>query len=182
MMSILPTWPLAAGALAIGLVLGIGGTATVKNAKIDRMEADYAKALVKAAANRVAVGEVARNTEQEMVESLTRTLQEKENEKARIALERDVALASLRERPERRVVAPGPAAPTASDCKGSTGAELSRTDAEFLVGLAARADGIAAALGQCYAQYDSARALMDQYASQVSANDTAARPQNAANR
>jgi hypothetical protein len=41
-------------------------------------------------------------------------------------------------------------------CSGSTGAELSRPDAIFLGGEAARADELRTALSACYAAYDSA--------------------------
>ena len=57
------------------------------------------------------------------------------------------ALDSLRDRPDR---APADSKPTGTDCKGSTGAELSREDARFLVGEAARADEIRIGLEACY--------------------------------
>lgn len=72
------------------------------------------------------------------------------NQDAKLAATRrnlDAALDSLRDRPDR------PAAdskPTGTDCKGSTGAELSRSDARFLAGLAARADEIRVGLEACY--------------------------------
>ena len=63
-------------------------------------------------------------------------------------------LASLRNRPER--TADLSAIPGAR-CSGATGAELSRSDAEFLVGEAARADEIRAGLAACYAVIDGVR-------------------------
>lgn len=66
-------------------------------------------------------------------------------ELARVAAARDAAVRELRNRPDRM-----PAAATAA-CAGSTGAELSRPDAEFLAGEAARADSLAADLGTCRA-------------------------------
>lgn len=60
------------------------------------------------------------------------------------------ALDELRKRPERRVPAP-----TGAACEGSSGAELSRPDAEFLSRLAARADSLRAALTECYQYVDS---------------------------
>lgn len=55
----------------------------------------------------------------------------------------------LRQRPERVPVAPA--------CEGTTGAELSRPDAEFLAGEAARADRLRQALATCYQLYDGVR-------------------------
>ena len=63
-------------------------------------------------------------------------------------------LASLRNRPER---AAGMPTGTRSACSGATGAELSRSDAEFLVGEAARADDQRAGLAACYAVIDGLR-------------------------
>lgn len=56
-------------------------------------------------------------------------------------------LAGLRNRAERAAVPASGAG--AEACKGATGAELSRPDAEFLAGLAARADELRAALERC---------------------------------
>ncbi len=61
-------------------------------------------------------------------------------------------LNGLRKRPERSSAADS-AARTA--CTGATGAELSRSDAGFLVGEAARADEIRAGLATCYQVIDS---------------------------
>ena len=62
------------------------------------------------------------------------------------------ALGELRQRQERPS-----SADTARDCKGTTGAELSRQDAEFLIREAARADQLRSALELCYRQYDTVR-------------------------
>lgn len=72
------------------------------------------------------------------------------NQDAKLAATRrnlNDALDSLRDRPDR---APADSKPTGTDCKGSTGAELSRRDSEFLTGLAARADEIRIGLEACY--------------------------------
>ena len=62
------------------------------------------------------------------------------------------ALSELRQRQERPS-----SADTARDCKGATGAELSRQDAEFLIRESARADQLRSALELCYRQYDTVR-------------------------
>lgn len=58
----------------------------------------------------------------------------------------DALARSLRDRPERPV--PG-AAPTSAPATGCTGTVLYRQDAEFLIGEAARADQLRAALERC---------------------------------
>lgn len=62
------------------------------------------------------------------------------------------ALGELRQRQERPS-----SADTSRDCKGATGAELSRQDAEFLIRESARADQLRSALELCYRQYDTVR-------------------------
>lgn len=57
------------------------------------------------------------------------------------------ALASLRNRAERPAVPASGAG--AEACQGATGAQLSRRDAEVLVGIASRADELRAALERC---------------------------------
>lgn len=87
----------------------------------------------------------------EQLEAMRRAEQEKEGKYAMRmddAHRRELALrSSLRNRHERPAV---PASGAATACQaGATGAELSRPDAEFLVGEAARADAIRAALERC---------------------------------
>jgi hypothetical protein len=65
-----------------------------------------------------------------------------------------VALDGLRDRPDRPVGVPEAPRP---DCKGATGAELSRQDASFLEWEAARADRLRAAYELCLKSYDQVR-------------------------
>ena len=69
----------------------------------------------------------------------------------------------MRQRPERpaggaRLPAPASAGPVASGC---TGAELYRSDGEFLVRESARADAIRIELQACYAAYERARGVVN---------------------
>lgn len=74
-----------------------------------------------------------------------------------LAREHRAALYSLRNRPQRAAGAVPDPAGSAQGQPGCTGAELSREDAEFLVGEAARADTLRVELEACYVQYDSLR-------------------------
>lgn len=81
-------------------------------------------------------------------QSMAAGIQESKDAKNRTVINRQLALIDeLRNRPERTV--------HTSDCKGATGAELSRPDAGFLAGEAARAERQRNALEACYSQYDS---------------------------
>ena len=75
-------------------------------------------------------------------------IQESKDAKNRTVIARHLAtIDELRNRPERSV--------NSGACTGASGAELSRPDAGFLAGEAARAERQRNALEACYAQYDS---------------------------
>ena len=86
---------------------------------------------------------------QELQEKTDAIIQDQADKLANIASERDAALERLRSRPDRMPET------AQAECQGATGAELSRTDAEFLTGLAARADELRQALTACYRYADS---------------------------
>lgn len=96
----------------------------------------------------------ARAKEQEMQDAFNAA---QKKQAARLADTRrnlDVALDSLRDRPER----PGGVPETArAGCTGANGAELSRSDSGFLSREAARADDIRAGLEACYSAVDSVK-------------------------
>jgi hypothetical protein len=94
----------------------------------------------------------ARRTEHGMQEKVDAARIQAQTEKVLIVAERDRALASLRNRPERL-----PEAARAA-CSGSTGAELSRGDAEDLVRLAARADELRNYITELEAWVETAQA------------------------
>lgn len=156
-MSILPTWPIAGIALAIGVALGVTFDRSLMNARIERMQAQHATEERQRQVLRTQDEQRERGREQQIVDSLTRTLQVKENEKTVIADKLAIANARLQDRPARITPAARAASPNPADCKGTTGAELSREDSGFLVSEASRADGIRAALSACYSQYDAVR-------------------------
>lgn len=77
-----------------------------------------------------------------------------QNEINRITRERDALVVSLRQRPEARAdTCVAPAAEGAGPAVGSTGAGLSRPDAEFLAGYAADAARASEALKICLDAY-----------------------------
>lgn len=163
-MKLIPTWPIAAGALAVGLIVGAGADHLWMDAKLSRTEVKYDK-LVAAHAEQERVRQLqraederkSRTDEQRITELAGDKLKEKEDAKNNALAERDAAVARLQSRPDRQPARPSATAPSAPACTGTTGAELSRPDAEFLVGEASRADVLRAALQQCYGQYDAAR-------------------------
>lgn len=120
------------------------GKATVRNEfdayKIDQQE------------QRILADRANRNTERAWQDKANQTTKAKDEQILNINARLDDALGRLRDRPERAVSdVPG----SSESCKGRTGADLSRPDAEFLSREAARADRLHAALAACYSQYDA---------------------------
>jgi len=85
--------------------------------------------------------------QQRKVNEITQTLTDKIDS---VTGQRDAAIRRLRYRPERST-----SQTAAANCKGATGSDLSRPDAEFLIGEAARADKQREALIACYHYADA---------------------------
>ena len=106
----------------------------------------------KITAERLAATEAARAQEKTWQGVVNETAKSYQAKLVTVRRNLDVALDSLRHRPERPRDLPDHPRP---DCQGGTGAELSRPDAEFLVREATRADEIRAGLDACYAYADA---------------------------
>lgn len=154
-MALIPTWPIAAVCLAIGVAGGAVPTRLVYVGKIDKLTADHAEELRKREVQRARDEVAARQEERRLVLRAGEIEQEKINEIASINQRHADALGRLQNRPDRKPAATGSVPSTAPTCQGSTGAELSRPDGQFLTGEATRADKLRAALSSCYAAYDS---------------------------
>lgn len=92
--------------------------------------------------------EATRKNEQALQTAIDATTRQHFEEVQRVVRERDAAIDRLRQRPERLPESSRPA------CQGSTGRELSRQDAEFLVRFAADAEFHRQGAMICYAAYD----------------------------
>jgi TolA-binding protein len=124
------------GAYAWGHHRGYGELKSEWDAQQLRQQKDYADRL----------SDYAEQLEQLRIETSQR--QETYEDRLRtVGRQRDTALAGLRDRAERPAVPASGGA--AQACAGASGRELSRPDATFLVGLAARADELRAALERC---------------------------------
>lgn len=134
------------GAYKLGMQRGEEKT----QAKWDAERAAIALATQQAMQERIAAEEQLRRQADEQ----QKTYQQKIT---RLTADRDALLRSVRERPSRDSGDDVPGTAAAGDRAGCTGAGLSREDAEFLVGEAARADRIAEQLSACVAQYEAAR-------------------------
>lgn len=156
-MSIIPTWPFAAGVLVLGLAGGAWLDHTVMAGRIAKIEKGHADVMRQLAEVHDTDQRDARTKEQQNAEKLGKIEQEKldAKEQARVASAAALNSERMRQRAERRPapISGMPEAPTS--CAGATGAELSRPDATVLVGIAQRADEQRAALAACYGAYDA---------------------------
>lgn len=155
MLNLIPKWPFVAGALVLGLGAGAYADHKVMQGRIDKMVIAHAETLRVREVQRVKDEVAAREEERRLVLRAGEIEQRKTDEIATIRSAHADDLSRLQQRANRKPT-PASGLPSASPaCQGSTGAELSREDAAFLVGEAARADEHRAALNACYQAYDS---------------------------
>jgi hypothetical protein len=161
-MKIIPTWPIAVGTLVLGLAIGAGADHLWMNGKVSAAQKRYTDLSAQVAEEKrqreVQRGNderAAREKEQKAAREAGQKLQEQIDENVRIAGQRDDAVKRLQSRPDRKPAGAGGMPAPAPTCAGSTGAELSRQDGGFLIGEAARADELRAALKACYGTYDA---------------------------
>jgi hypothetical protein len=111
-------------------------------------------------AEHAAAQAAAREKEQELQASADLLRKDKDREIRDLNARTAALTNSLRDRPSRPTAETSTVSSTASaGCAPSscTGAGLSREDAQFLAGEAARADELRASLKQCHAQYQAIR-------------------------
>jgi hypothetical protein len=120
-----------------------------------RLNADIASLKASHAQEVARYYQEARKAEKSLIEAVEGLRRTKDAEIKAISGKLQSALGELRQRQDRPS-----SSDTARDCKGTTGAELSRQDAEFLTREAARADQLRSALELCYRQYDAVRGVL----------------------
>jgi hypothetical protein len=135
------------GLVVLGCVIGWFVQGWRLQSKIANLEKEYAQNVANAYAQ-------TRKIESELSQKIEKIERKKNGEIANVNARLRVALSELSERTSRNTTDNNP-----TDCKGTTGRELSREDAEFLTREAARAERLRQALGSCYVQYDAARLL-----------------------
>ena len=100
---------------------------------------------------------LAREKEQALQQGADHLREEKDREIRNINARATALANSLRDRPDRSTTESGAVSGTAGACSGATGAQLARSDGEFLAGYAADAARLKAALDQCVNQYETLR-------------------------
>lgn len=161
-MSILPTWPIAAGALVIGLAVGAGADRLWMAPKVAKITKDYTD-LVAANKESARLAQVkrsedersARDKEQAQAKAIGKIEQDKQNAINTVRSDADAIIARLRKQAASKPANPSGMPQAAPACETTVGRELSDSSREAVVSLAERADQQRAALGACYQAYDS---------------------------
>jgi len=130
------------GLVVLGCTIGWFVNGWRFQSKIANLEKQYALSVKQAY-------EQTRKVEQSLITKIETIERKKNGEIANVNARLRVALSELSERSSRSTTSQDTA-----DCKGTTGRELSREDADFLTREAARAERLRQALGSCYVQYE----------------------------
>lgn len=118
------------------------------------VEAKWKQEQAKQAEEAVKQIQEARDKEQELIAYSEKLRKEKDREIREINARAAALTNIVRQRPDRQSSS---MSSTGSSCSGVSGAELARGDGEFLIGYAADAARLQAALQQCVEQYESLR-------------------------
>lgn len=156
-MSILPTWPIAAGALALGILGGAYVDHKIMQGRIDKITIAHAKQEEQRLLQRTRDEVAARENERILVERANQIEQERLNEVANIRSQSDALIARLRQQAASKPANPSGMPAPAATCQSSSGGELPSGSREAVVWLAERAEAQRAALSACYTAYDSLR-------------------------
>ena len=108
--------------------------------EVERIQKEYAQTQAEQARLVIEQSKASADKAKKIIEGKNREIES-------ITSQYELVVGELRQRSSR--------VPDAANCKGTTGAELSREDAEFLAGEAARADRLRSALNACYQQYEA---------------------------
>lgn len=149
-------WLILAFVLAVGAAAG-GGYYKGNSAGKSEVQQQWDKEKAEQYAAYAKGQEEARQREQALQANADKLRRDKDVEIRNINARATALTNSLRDRqtrPTETNTVPSTASVRPAGCSGK---ELYREDGEFLVRLAAEADGLKAALDQCYRQYDAAR-------------------------
>jgi len=133
-----------AGGICAALVVAFG----VQTWRLERAQNEIEEIRAEAYAKQLEFERKARETEDRLRDEAIEVFNAKDKQLLVVSNDLDAALKRLRQRPERRADAATPAA-ASGRCAGSSGAELSGRDAEFLSRFAAERDEIAVRLTAC---------------------------------
>lgn len=154
-MSILPTWPIAAGALVIGLAVGAYADHKVMQSRIDKITIAHTEELRVREVKRADDERAARTREQLLASQIGLIEQEKQDAITTASTSANALIERLRKQAASKPANPSGMPQAAPACETTAGPVVSESTGNDLVSLAERADQHRAALSACYQAYDS---------------------------
>lgn len=154
-MSILPTWPIAAGALVIGLAVGAYADHKIMQGRIDKITIAHTEELRVREVDRANDERAARIKEQAQTMRISQIEQERINEVANVRSSADALIERMRKQASSKPTSSSAVSSTCPSSQVSAGAAVPSGIGEDLVRLAERADEQRSALSACYQAYDS---------------------------
>lgn len=154
-MALIPTWPIAAICLAVGLAGGTVATRMVYVGKIDKMTAQHTEQLRQREVQRAKDEANARNIERQLVEVNQTIEQEKSDAINRVRADADGLIARLRKQADSKPASPSGMSSTAPTCESPAGGIVPSGSGEGVVRIAERAEIQRAGLDACYKAYDA---------------------------
>lgn len=154
-MSILPTWPIAAGALVIGLAGGTFIDHKIMQGRIDKITIAHTEELRVREVDRANDERAARTREQLLASQIGLIEQEKQDAITTASTSANALIERLRKQAASKPANPSGMPQAAPTCETTPGPVVSESTGVDLVALAERADQHRAALSACYQAYDS---------------------------
>lgn len=154
-MSILPTWPIAAGALVIGLAGGAFIDHKIMQGRIDKITIAHTEELRVREVDRANDERAARTREQLLASQIGLIEQEKQDAITTASTSANALIERLRKQAASKPANPSGMPQAAPACETAAGPVVSEPVGVNLVALAERADQHRAALSACYQAYDS---------------------------
>lgn len=161
-MSSVPTWPIVAGALVVGLAGEFWIERTRLGAKIDRIEAEHAEQERVRQVQRAADETAARKKEQDLAQRASQIEQEKTDEIAAVRSSADALIDRLRKQAASKPTVAGRVPAPSATCPAEPRPAVSERSGEAVVRLAERADEVRAGLAACYKWADSVMGVLPQ--------------------
>ena len=154
-MRILPTWPIAAGALVIGLAVGAYADHKVMQGRIDKITIAHTEELRVREVKRADDERAARTREQLLASQIGLIEQGKQDAINQASTTANALLERLRKQANSKPANPSGMPQAAPACETTAGRELYNRSREDTVRLAERAEKYRLGLGACYESYDS---------------------------
>ena len=154
-MRILPTWPIAAGALVIGLAGGAFIDHRIMQSRIDKITIAHTEELRVREVKRADDERAARTREQLLASQIGLIEQGKQDAINQASTTANALLERLRKQANSKPANPSGMPQAAPACETTAGRELYNRSREDTVRLAERAEKYRLGLGACYESYDS---------------------------